>query len=102
MTGKKLLEARKKGGLTQEDAMKNIKRVIGNTNENNMEQIDWRKVWGQKYPILKRYTKEVDGLYYRMKLRFLLDQLKSDYQYNELEAMLVLKDILYQEWKKSK
>ena len=29
----------------------------------------------------------------------MLDDLKSTYEYNELDAMLVLKDILYHEWK---
>lgn len=29
----------------------------------------------------------------------MLEDLKKEYKYNELDAMLVLKDILYHEWK---
>ncbi len=32
----------------------------------------------------------------------MLEELKQEYQYNELEAMLVLKDILYNVWKNRK
>ena len=35
-------------------------------------------------------------------VRRLLNELKQQYRYNELEAMLVLKDILYHEWKDRK
>lgn len=32
----------------------------------------------------------------------MLDELKQEYQYSELDAMLILKDLLYQTWKKRK
>ena len=45
------------------------------------------------------YQKEVNAEYYAQTISDLLDQLKQEYHYNEQDAMLVLKDILYQVWK---
>ena len=35
-------------------------------------------------------------------MREMLDNLKNQYHYNNLDSMLVLKDILYHEWKDKK
>lgn len=42
----------------------------------------------------------IDG--YASVIRKMLEQLKMDYRYNDLDSMLVLKDILYHEWKDHK
>lgn len=49
---------------------------------------------GKKYPVLVQYQNEVDINKYSDALKKLLDDLKNTYNYNELDAMLVLKDIL--------
>ena len=36
------------------------------------------------------------------RLRVMLEELKQEYQYSELDALLVLKDILYHVWKERK
>ena len=67
-----------------------------------MERLHWTRVWGSRYPILKRYRNEVYIPMYEEKINAMLDELKSDYSYSELDAMLVLKDILYTSWKKGR
>lgn len=78
--------------------MDNIENIIKNTNESNQEKIDWTKAWSKKYPILKQYQKEVNIKEYSTKIREMLNSLHNDYQYNELDSMLVLKDILAHEY----
>lgn len=77
-----------------------IKEVINQTTEKNVNRINWTKVWSSKYPILATYQQEVDVPHYAKALRELLESLKETYHYSELDAMLVLKDILAHEWKK--
>lgn len=48
--------------------------------------------------ILKKYKKEIDIQKYSSEIRKLLNKLQAEYNYNELEAMLVLKDILAHEY----
>lgn len=81
---------------------KNIEETIANINIENDKKINWTKAWSKKYPILKNYQKEVNIKKYSYQIRNLLEDLKSEYKFNELDAMLVLKDILYHEWKNEK
>lgn len=76
-----------------------IKDVIEHTSEEKSKQVDWTKLWGQKYPILHTYTQEVKIDYYAMELKRLLQQLKKDYHFSDVDAFLVLKDILFHVWK---
>lgn len=80
--------------------MKDIEEIIKNTNEENQSKIDWTKAWSKKYPVLGTYQNKVDIDKYSKKIRELLDNLKEEYNYNELDAMLVLKDILAHEYRK--
>lgn len=82
--------------------MKKIEEIIKNTTEENQEEINWTSAWSKKYPILVRYQKEVNIEKYSLQIRKMLEDLKKDYKYSELDAMLVLKDILYHEWKDNK
>ncbi|MCI9531379.1 MAG: hypothetical protein HFH38_06475 [Lachnospiraceae bacterium] len=66
------------------------------------EKIDWTKAWGKKYPILLTYQKEVDWKVYAEELGRLLERLEKQYGYKELDAFLVLKDILASVWKSRK
>ena len=78
--------------------MNKIKKIIQNVNENSQAKVDWTKAWSTKYPILKTYQKEVDIPKYATKIRNMFNELQKNYGYNELEAMLVLKDILSHEY----
>ncbi len=82
--------------------MEYIEKVIKQTNEKNQEKVDWTKAWSKKYPVLATYKDKVDVEKYAKEIRNLLESLTKEYQYTELDAMLVLKDILYQEWKSQK
>lgn len=78
--------------------MENIEEIIKNTTEENQKQVNWTKAWSTKYPILKTYQKEVDIPKYAKEIRKMFNELQETYHYNELDAMLVLKDILAHEY----
>ena len=82
--------------------MEDIEKNIKQTNEQNKEKIDWTKAWSEKYPVLATYRDKVDVEKYAKEIRKLLESLQQECQYTQLDAMLVLKDILYQEWKNQK
>lgn len=78
--------------------MKNIEEILKNTTEENQKDVNWTKAWSTKYPVLKTYQKEVDIPKYAKEIRKMINELKEIYNYNELDAMLVLKDILAHEY----
>lgn len=78
--------------------MKSIEQIIRDTTEENHDRTDWTKAWSTKYPILKRYQSEVDIPHYAARIRGMFTELEEQYGYNELDAMLVLKDILAHEY----
>ena len=82
--------------------MKEIQEAINKTSEEAEEKIDWTNAWGKKYPILLKYQAEVNISKYAHRINSMLDELKQDYQFHEQDAMLVLKDILYNIWKSRK
>lgn len=78
--------------------VKEIEQAIENTSEETEQKIDWTSMWGKKYPVLTTYQQRVEVDDYAVRLRDLLDSLKNRYGYNDLDAMLVLKDILAHVW----
>ena len=74
--------------------VKEIEEVIQRTSEETQKKIDWTGVWAKKYPVLAEYPGQVRVEDYSVPLRQLLERLKRDCGYSELEAFLVLKDIL--------
>ena len=81
--------------------VKEIEEVIKNTDEEKKAKINWTKAWSKKYPVLAKYQEKVDIQKYALEIRKMLNSLSNEYGYNPLDSMLVLKDILYQEWKES-
>lgn len=79
-----------------------IQRAIDHTPDAVTEKVDWNRAWGKKYPILLSYREQVDAAPYAQGLAVLLDRLKEEYGYSELDAMLVLKDILARVWQARK
>ena len=79
-----------------------IQEIIEKTDENIVEKINWTSAWGKKFPILVQYQQKVNTPNYARRINIMIDELKQEYQYSEQDAMLVLKDILYQTWKKRK
>ena len=82
--------------------VKEIEEVIKNTNEETEAKINWTNAWSKKYPVLAKYQDKVDISKYALEIRNMLNSLSKDYGFNELDSMLVLKDILYHEWKDKK
>lgn len=79
-----------------------IQEVINKSNEKLEKKIDWTNVWGKKYPVLLKYQAEVNISNYAYRINMMLDELKQEYGFDEQDAMLVLKDILYNVWKNRK
>ena len=83
-------------------SVREIQDVIDRTTEEVSAKIDWTKAWSKKYPVLAQYQSQVDAAPYAAELERMLEELKRTYGYNELDAFLVLKDILAQVWKARK
>lgn len=79
--------------------IKEIQEAIDKTSKEVEEKINWTNTWGRKYPILLKYQEDVNIPDYAHRINVMLDELKQEYQFNEQDAMLVLKDILYNVWK---
>ena len=79
--------------------LKEIEQIIQNTNEKKESKINWTSAWSKKYPVLATYQNKVNISKYAIEIRNMLNSLNIEYGYNTLDSMLVLKDILYHEWK---
>ncbi|MCI9456435.1 MAG: helix-turn-helix transcriptional regulator [Oscillospiraceae bacterium] len=79
-----------------------VHQAIERTSTALEEKIDWTKAWGKKYPILLTYRQQVEVEGYAAGLEELLEKLKQEYGYSELDAFLILKDILAAVWKQRK
>ncbi|MXP73963.1 helix-turn-helix domain-containing protein [Lachnospiraceae bacterium WCA-9-b2] len=82
--------------------VREIQQAIERTSEEVEEKIDWTSAWGKKYPILLTYQKEVNTPNYAVRLGAMIDELRAEYGYSEMDAFLVLKDILAKVWKEGK
>ena len=138
--GERLLDLRKKAGLSQEDVAEklNISRQTISRWETNqtlpeltkakllsqlynvsydflisvshisgdvtsiemiVDEIDWTSAWSKKYLILSTYQ-GIKGInpYYE-KISELYDTFKNEFNFNDVDTVLFLKDILYQKYK---
>jgi transcriptional regulator with XRE-family HTH domain len=67
-----------------------------------VDEIDWTSAWSKKYPILASYP-GIKGINsYCDKMSQLYDAFKNEFAFNDVDAVLVLKDILYQKYKMAK
>ena len=76
-----------------------VEQAIERTSAELEEKIDWTKAWGRKYPILLTYRQDVNVDSYAVRLEAMIEELRSCCGYSELDAFLVLKDILAAVWK---
>ena len=79
-----------------------VQEAIARTSDAVTDKIDWTSAWGKKYPVLLTYPEKVDPTLYAQELSELLERLKGESGYNELDAFLVLKDILAKVWQARK
>ncbi len=82
--------------------VKEIQEIIDRTDEAVSEKVDWTKAWSKKYPVLETYQNKVEKQVYETELNRMLGDLEKKYGYNELDAFLVLKDILANVWNSRK
>lgn len=70
--------------------------------ESLSETIDWTSAWSKKYPILSTYPK-IEGIgKYEEKIAVLFNTMMQEYDLNEQDTVLILKDILYHQFLKEK
>ena len=67
-----------------------------------VDEIDWTSAWSKKYPILDSYQGMQGINAYSEKISELFDDCKNEFNFNDQDTCLVLKDILYQKFKKVK
>ncbi len=67
-----------------------------------VDEIDWTSAWSKKYPILGSYQGIRGMETYYQKVSELYDTFKNDFDFNDTDTALVLKDILYQKYKMAK
>ncbi len=79
--------------------VKEIQEMIDKTSDEVSDKINWTNAWSKKYPILAIYQNTVEVNRYAAELDKLLDSLQKEYGYKEMDAFLVLKDILATVWK---
>lgn len=75
-----------------------IQRIVRHTSEETQQKIDWAKLWGEMYPVLLTYPKQVDVERYKEPLKALIGDLEREQGYSPQDAFLVLKDILGKLW----
>lgn len=80
--------------------IKEIQDIIDRASEETEKKINWTTAWGKKYPILLQYQDKVNIPNYARRLDIMLDELEQEYHFNKQDAVLVLKDIMYNVWKK--
>lgn len=67
-----------------------------------VDEIDWTSAWSKKYPILASYQ-SVKGINtYSEKVSELYDTFKDEFGFDDVDTVLVLKDILYRKYKMAK
>ncbi len=84
--------------ITYDLDIQEIQEMIEKTSDKVTDKVDWTKAWSKKYPILAKYQEIVNTSYYAREIALLLKELQDEYQFNDLDAMLVLKDILAGVW----
>lgn len=64
-----------------------------------VDEIDWTSAWSKKYPILDTYQGMQNINTYCEKISKLYDEFKDEFNFNDQDMALVLKDILYKKYK---
>lgn len=95
-----LAKGRPMDKILRREPEKSLEKLLKTTTEKTADQVDWTKAWSKRYPVLASYQQEVDIPRYAAGLREMLEQLKAEHGYGEVDAVLVLKDILAHEMKR--
>ena len=79
--------------------LQEIEEMIEKSDDKINEKVNWPNAWGKKYPILLQYQSEVNTANYAFRITKMFDEIQNEYGYTKQDAMLVLKDILYNAYK---
>lgn len=79
--------------------LQEIGEMIEKSDDKINEKVNWTNAWGKKYPILLQYQSEVNTANYAFRITKMFDEIQNEYGYTKQDAMLVLKDILYNAYK---
>ena len=79
--------------------LQEIEEMIEKSDDKINEKVNWTNAWGKKYPILLQYQSEVNTANYAFRITKMFDEIQNEYGYTKQDAMLVLKDILYNAYK---
>lgn len=79
--------------------LQEIEEMIEKSDDKINEKVNWTYAWGKKYPILLQYQSEVNTANYAFRITKMFDEIQNEYGYTKQDAMLVLKDILYNAYK---
>lgn len=79
--------------------LQEIEEMIEKSDDKINEKVNWTNALGKKYPILLQYQSEVNTANYAFRITKMFDEIKDEYGYTKQDAMLVLKDILYNAYK---
>lgn len=64
-----------------------------------VDEIDWTSAWSKKYPILASYQ-GINGIEsYREQISQMYENFKNEFNFSDVDTVLVLKDILYQKYR---
>ncbi len=67
-----------------------------------VDEIDWTAAWSKKYPILASYP-NINGIQkYNEKISEIYNEFKDEFSMNDVDTVLILKDILSQKYLLSK
>ena len=80
--------------------LQEIEEMIEKSDDKINEKVNWTYAWGKKYPILLQYQSEVNTANYAFRITKMFDEIQNEYGYTKQDAMLVLKDILYNAYKR--
>ncbi len=78
-------------------SMQQLPKTIINR-DNFTEGTDWTKAWSKEYPILASYQKIFRMDHYASKISKLYEEFIEEFDFNTIDAFLILKDLLYQHY----
>lgn len=81
--------------------LKEIEQIIENTDEEKQKQVDWSRAWSKKYPILAAYPSREGMGKYAAQIESICENLKGEFGFSDLDTLLVVKDMVYQIYKKN-
>lgn len=82
--------------------LKEIEEIIANTSEEKEARIDWTSAWSKRYPILASYQTMPGVEAYLDQISALCHRARAEFGLSELNTFLVVKDMVYRVYRKSK